>query len=84
VPTVRTSSASLRATIDTGNFLLVSQNPVNVARELEPRAAFVHLKALRAVGPDEQMEEIYTGLDGHRYSDSRLPGGHRQPAVSTG
>ena len=44
MPPVRTSSASLRANIDTGTFLLVSQNPVDAAGELVPLAADVHLK----------------------------------------
>jgi sugar phosphate isomerase/epimerase len=60
-------SPFLRANIDTGNFLLVSQNPVDAARELGPLAAYVHLKDFRAVGPGEQVEEAYTGLGDRRY-----------------
>ena len=45
----------------------MNQDPVDAARELAPLAAYVHLKDFRAVRPDEQVEEAYTGLDGHRY-----------------
>jgi len=56
-------SPSLRANIDTGNFLLVNQNPTEAARDLAPLAALVHLKDFRPARPDE-TEHIYKALDG--------------------
>lgn len=56
-------STSLRANIDTGNFLLVNQNPTEAARDLAPLAALVHLKDFRPARPDE-TEHIYKALDG--------------------
>lgn len=56
-------SPALRANIDTGNFLLVGQNPTDAAQELAPLAALVHLKDFRRARPDE-TEHIYKALDG--------------------
>ena len=56
-------SPSLRANIDTGNFLLVNQNPTEAARDLAPLAALVHLKDFRRARPDE-TEHVYKALDG--------------------
>ena len=56
-------SPALRANIDTGNFLLVGQNPTDAARDLAPLAALVHLKDFRRARPDE-TEHIYKALDG--------------------
>ncbi|MBU6348876.1 MAG: sugar phosphate isomerase/epimerase [Chloroflexi bacterium] len=56
-------SPSLRANIDTGNFLLVNQSPTEAARDLAPLAALVHLKDFRRARPDE-TEHIYKALDG--------------------
>jgi sugar phosphate isomerase/epimerase len=58
---------SLRANVDTGNFLLVNQDPVVAAQELASVTAYVHLKDFRAVKPHEQVDEAYTGLTGDRY-----------------
>ncbi len=58
---------ALRANIDTGNFLLVNQDPVRAARDLAALAAYVHLKDFRALGHDEHVAEAYTGLDGARF-----------------
>lgn len=60
-------SPALRANIDTGNFLLVNQNPVAAATDLADLAAYVHLKDFRALAPGEQVAESYTALDGSRY-----------------
>lgn len=57
------SSPALRANIDTGNFLLVNQNPTDAARDLAPLAALVHLKDFRRARSDE-TEHIYKALDG--------------------
>ena len=56
-------SPALRANIDTGNFLLVGQNPTDAARDLAPLAALVHLKDFRRARPDETAH-IYKALDG--------------------
>jgi len=56
-------SLALRANIDTGNFLLVGQNPTDAARDLAPLAALVHLKDFRRARPDETAH-IYKALDG--------------------
>lgn len=60
-------SPALRANIDTGNFLLVNQNPTDAARDLAPLAALVHLKDFRRARPDE-TEHIYKALDGAPYT----------------
>ena len=56
-------SPALRANIDTGNFLLVNQNPTDAARDLADLAALVHLKDFRRARADE-TEHVYKGLDG--------------------
>lgn len=56
-------SPALRANIDTGNFLLVNQNPTEAAQELAALAALVHLKDFRRARPDETAH-IYKALDG--------------------
>jgi sugar phosphate isomerase/epimerase len=60
-------SPALRANVDTGNFLLVNQGPVDAARELARLAAYVHLKDFRALRPGEEAAETYSALDGTRY-----------------
>ncbi len=60
-------SPALRANIDTGNFLLVNQNPTDAARDLAPLAALVHLKDFRRARPDE-TEHIYKALDGAAFT----------------
>lgn len=60
-------SPSLRANIDTGNFLLVNQNPTDAARDLSALAALVHLKDFRRARPDE-TEHIYKALDGTAFT----------------
>ncbi len=57
------NSPALRANLDTGNFLLVNQNPTDAAKELAPLVALVHLKDFRKARPDE-TEHVYKGLDG--------------------
>ena len=56
-------SPALRANIDTGNFLLVNQNPTEAAQELATLAALVHLKDFRRARPDETAH-VYKALDG--------------------
>ncbi len=56
-------SPALRANIDTGNFLLVNQNPTEAAQELAALAALVHLKDFRRARAGE-TEHVYKALDG--------------------
>ena len=56
-------SPALRANLDTGNFLLVDQNPTQAARELAELIALVHLKDFRRARADE-TGDTYKGLDG--------------------
>lgn len=61
------NSPSLRANLDTGNFLLVGQNPTDAARDLADVVALVHLKDF-AVAPAGQTSHVYKGLDGVGYT----------------
>jgi sugar phosphate isomerase/epimerase len=61
------NSPALRANLDTGNFLLVGQNPTDAARELADLVALVHLKDFRRACPDETTH-VYRGLDGLGYT----------------
>ena len=63
----KVSSPSLRVNLDTGNFLLVGQNPVDAARELGPLVALVHLKDFRLAGAADTVH-VYRGLDGTGYT----------------
>lgn len=63
----RVGSPALRANLDTGNFLLVGQNPTAAAEELASYVALVHLKDFRKARPDETIH-VYKGLDGVGYT----------------
>ena len=63
----KVNSPALRANLDTGNFLLVGQNPVDAAQELAPLVALVHLKDFRKARPDETTQ-VFKGLDGVSYT----------------
>lgn len=63
------NSPALRANLDTGNFLLVNQNPTDAARDLADLVALVHLKDFRRARPDE-TEHVYKGLDGNGFTGS--------------
>lgn len=63
------NSPALRANLDTGNFLLVNQNPTDAARDLADLVALVHLKDFRRARPDE-TEHVYKGLDGVGFTGS--------------
>ena len=60
-------SPALRANIDTGNFLLVNQNPTEAAQDLADLAALVHLMDFRRARADE-TEHIYKALDGTAFT----------------
>lgn len=61
------SSPALRANIDTGNFLLVNQDPTEATQELAKVAALVHLKDFRRARADETTH-VYKALDGSAYT----------------
>ena len=63
------SSPALRANLDTGNFLLVGQNPLQAASALVDLVALVHLKDFTYAAPDE-TGHVYQGLDGKRFTGS--------------
>lgn len=63
----RVNSPALRANLDTGNFLLVGQNPTEAAQELAGLVALVHLKDFRRARSDETVH-VYKGLDGLGYT----------------
>lgn len=63
----RVNSPALRANLDTGNFLLVGQNPVDAAKELADLVALVHLKDFRRADAG-QTTHVYKGLDGLGYT----------------
>ena len=60
-------SPALRANLDTGNFLLVGQNPTEAARELAELIALVHFKDFRRASADEPGD-TYAGLDGSPFA----------------
>ncbi len=62
-------SPALRANLDTGNFLLVGQDPLQAAGSLVDFVALVHLKDFTYAAPDE-TGHVYQGLDGKRYIGS--------------
>ncbi len=68
------NSSSLRANLDTGNFLLVGQDPTDAARDLADLVALVHLKDF-AVAPAGQTTHVYTGLDGVGYTGAVVGAG---------
>lgn len=75
------NSPALRANLDTGNFLLVGQNPTDAARELADVVALVHLKDFRKARPDETIH-VYKGLDGVGYTGTVTgEGGVDLPAI---
>ena len=61
------NSPALQANLDTGNFLLVNQNPTDAARELAGLVALVHLKDFRKALPAD-TEHVYKGLDGAAFT----------------
>ncbi len=61
------NSPALRANLDTGNFLLVGQNPTSAALELGDLVALVHLKDFRRARADATTH-VYKGLDGLGYT----------------
>lgn len=76
-------SPSLRANLDTGNFLLVNQNPTDAARSLAGVIALVHLKDFRRAGPQD-VEHVYRGLDGTGYTGTVVGEGQVDLAAIVG
>jgi sugar phosphate isomerase/epimerase len=63
------NSPALLANLDTGNFLLVGQNPVEAAREIAALVGLVHMKDFRYATPEDKVH-VFTGLDGRSYTGS--------------
>jgi sugar phosphate isomerase/epimerase len=63
----RVNSPALRANLDTGNFLLVGQDPVEAAREIADYVALVHLKDFRQATAADTVH-VYKGLDGSTFT----------------
>ena len=56
-------SSNLRVNADTGNFLLVLENPVESIEQLKDRISFVHFKDFRSLEEPNGLES-YTAIDG--------------------
>jgi len=61
------NSPALRANLDTGNFLLVGQDPAEAARDLADVVALVHLKDFRHATAADTVH-VYKGLDGTAFT----------------
>ncbi len=61
------NSPALRANLDTGNFLLVGQNPIDAVTDIAALVALVHLKDFRLATPEDTVH-VYKGLDGTGYT----------------
>jgi sugar phosphate isomerase/epimerase len=61
------NSPALRANLDTGNFLLVGQDPLEAARELAGDVALVHLKDFRQATAADTVH-VYKGLEGSAFT----------------
>ncbi|MCR8635939.1 sugar phosphate isomerase/epimerase family protein [Paenibacillus radicis (ex Xue et al. 2023)] len=66
-------SDSLRSTFDTGNFLLVDENPSDAIRQLLPLVSHVHLKDFRKMAQNDPQGRSYTSLSGDIYA-GQAPG----------
>jgi sugar phosphate isomerase/epimerase len=55
---------SLKATTDTGNFLLVNENPLDAVKRLRDVIGFVHFKDFKEVSKDEPY---YKSIDGRTF-----------------
>lgn len=59
-------STSLRATTDTGNFLIANENPLSAVKYLKDYINFVHFKDLK------RSEKGFLALDGNMYEGTAL------------
>jgi sugar phosphate isomerase/epimerase len=66
-------SPFLRSTFDTGNFLLVDEQPNEAADKLIDVIAHVHLKDFKKVNAGDSEGKTYTSLSGSVYA-GRVPG----------
>lgn len=65
-------SKSLKANTDTGNFLIVNEDPFEAVKELKDYIAFVHFKDFKEVSVNEKG---YNSIDGRRYQGTILGSG---------
>jgi sugar phosphate isomerase/epimerase len=66
-------SASLRSTFDTGNFLLVDEQPNEAIDSLISLVSHVHLKDFKKLTPGEVRDKTYKSLSGEVYA-GQVPG----------
>lgn len=63
------ASPALRVNLDTGNFLLVGEDPLQATNALVDLVALVHLKDFTSAAANE-AGHVFQGLDGRRYTGS--------------
>ncbi len=63
------ASPALRVNLDTGNFLLVGEDPLQATSALVDLVALVHLKDFTYAAANEDGH-VFQGLDGRRYTGS--------------
>ncbi|TDF96177.1 sugar phosphate isomerase/epimerase family protein [Paenibacillus piri] len=66
-------SPALRSTFDTGNFLLVDENPSTAIGQLLPLVSHVHLKDFKHIAAGAEQGRTYTSLSGAVYA-GKAPG----------
>lgn len=71
------NSPWFRATVDTGNFLLVDENPLDAIKRLAPYVAHVHCKDFAPI-QEENPHEVYTSLAGKKYRGCAIGEGAAQ------
>jgi sugar phosphate isomerase/epimerase len=62
----KVGSSSLRSTFDTGNFLLVNEDPTDAISKLKSQVAHVHFKDFLKVDPSYKGE-TYQALNGDKF-----------------
>ena len=68
----KVGSPALRSTFDTGNFLLVGQDPNDAIDHLKDYVKHVHIKDFQKVSADED-KEVYKALNGENFQ-GKIPG----------
>jgi sugar phosphate isomerase/epimerase len=62
------NSPALKSTFDTGNFLLVDDNPEDALDQLKSLVAHVHFKDFKKVDESYEGKAVYPSLSGVRYA----------------
>src|SRR5690606_26232375 len=63
----KVGSDYIRSTIDTGNFLLVDENPSNAVANLKDYAVHVHIKDFEKISEKKDKGPIFQSIAGHLY-----------------